>query len=348
VGTASSQFRPISSTRTLTPYQGPEDLKIVEIASPTPKPDEYLIAIEAAATNFFDLLQIRGKYQHQPPLPWTAGAEFAGRILRAPASPPGGRAPRFRPGDRVFGASQGSFADQILAREEQLRPVPRGWSSFDAAGLFVTAPTSYGALVTRAGVKQGDWVLVHAAAGGVGLAAVQIAKAFGATVVATAGTPHKLEVAKRFGADHVVDYRQKDWPEQVKKLTPKGRGVDIVYDPVGKITESTKCTAWNGRLLVIGFAGGDIEKVATNRILLKNISLVGLHWGMYAKNEPETVETVWKGLYELMESGKLKGTCFTDREFVGLQSVPEALRALGGRETWGKVVVKLPQSEAKL
>lgn len=193
----------------------------------------------------------------------------------------------------------------------------------------------------------GDWVLVHAAAGGVGLAAVQIAKAFGATVVATAGTQHKLDVAKSFGADHLIDYRQKDWPDKVKKLTPMGRGVDIVYDPVGLIAQSMKCTAWNGRLLVIGFAAGDIEKMATNRILLKNVSVVGLHWGAYATNQPEMVETVWNGLFELMESGKFRGTCFTDKEYLGLESIPEALKALGARDTWGKVVVKVPQSEGQ-
>lgn len=206
---------------------------------------------------------------------------------------------------------------------------------------YVSTPQTL-ALISQLTVP-GDWVLVHAAAGGVGLAAVQIAKAFGATVVATAGTKHKLDVAKSFGADHLIDYRQKDWPNQVKKLTPKGRGVDIVYDPVGLITESMKCTAWNGRLLVIGFAAGDIEKMATNRILLKNVSVVGLFWGAYATNEPEAVEPVWKGLFDLMESGKFRGTCYTDKEFVGLETVPEALKALGARDTWGKVVVKVPQ-----
>ena len=186
-------------------------------------------------------------------------------------------------------------------------------------------------------------MLVHAAAGGVGLAAVQIAKAFGATVIATAGTAHKLEVAKSYGADFVVDYGDPKWPEMVKKLTPKGRGVDIVFDPVGMIDKSTKCTAWNGRLLVIGFAAGSIEKVAMNKILLKNISVVGLHWGQYAVHEPETVETVWEGLFELMAQGKFRGTVYTDREYVGLESVPEALESLGSRGTWGKVVVKVPQ-----
>lgn len=224
-----------------------------------------------------------------------------------------------------------------------LRPVPEGWSFFDAAGLFVTAPTSYGALVVRAKVKKGDWVLVHAAAGGVGLAAVQIAKAFGATVIATAGSKHKLDVAKSFGADYGIDYNDATWPDQVKKLTPNGRGVDIVYDPVGLVDKSTKCIAWNGRILVIGFAGGPIEKVATNKILLKNISVVGLHWGMYAKNEPQMVEEVWDGIFKLIKEKKFRGTVFTDVEFVGLETVPKALKSLGSRGTWGKVVVKLPQ-----
>lgn len=116
-----------------------------------------------------------------------------------------------------------------------------------------------------------------------------------------------------------------------------------MYDPVGLIAQSMKCTAWNGRLLVIGFAAGDIEKMATNRILLKNVSVVGLHWGAYSVNEPEAIEGVWEGIFKLMEEGKYRGTCFTDQEFVGLESVPAALKALGGRETWGKVVIKVPQ-----
>jgi NADPH:quinone reductase-like Zn-dependent oxidoreductase len=251
-------------------------------------------------------------------------------------------------------------------------PVPEGWSFTEAAGLFVTAPTSYGALVVRAGVKKGDWVLVHAAAGGVGLAAVQgmffggfhsccslgiyhvsnrgslVAKAFGATVIATAGSERKLEVARSFGADHVVDYRDDKWPEQVKKLTPRGRGVDIVYDPVGMVDKSTKCVAWNGRVLIVGFAAGSIEKVAMNKVLLKNISLVGIHWGQYQFREKETEVAVWQGIMKLIAEGKFRGTEFTDREFVGLESVRDALRALGSRETWGKVVVRIPQTESKL
>lgn len=260
------------------------------------------------------------------------------------ATPVSSKSPKFPVGSRVFGASQGAYATKVCATEEQLLPVPRGWSFTDAAGLFVTAPTSYGALVLRAGVKAGDWVLVHAAAGGVGLAAVQIAKAFGATVIATAGTARKLEVARAFGADHVIDYRDASWPDQVRKLTPKGRGVDIVYDPVGLVDKSTKCVAWNGRILVVGFAAGSIEKVAMNKVLLKNISLVGIHWGAYSKFERQTIPVVWEGIGKLIEQGKFKGTVFSDKEFVGLEAVPDALIALGGRESWGKVVVKVPQS----
>ena len=179
-----------------------------------------------------------------------------------------------------------------------------------------------------------DWELIYL---------VTVAKAFGATVIATAGTERKLEVAKSFGADHVIDYRNPKWPELVKKLTPKGRGVDIVYDPVGLVDKSTKCIAWNGRILVVGFAGGTIEKVAMNKVLLKNISLVGIHWGQYGVQEKEAVPVVWRGINKLVDEGKFRGTEFTDKEFVGLEQVPNALLALGGRETWGKVVVKIPQ-----
>lgn len=321
---------------------GPQDLTVTTLPNPTPSPEQYLIAIRATATNFFDLLQIRGKYQHQPDLPWISGSEFSGTILSTPSSNPN---PAFQKGDKVFGAAQGGYSTHVCATEAHLRLVPKGWSFVDAAGLMVTAPTSYAALVTRARVKRGDYVLVHAAAGGVGLAAVQVAKAFGATVIATAGSARKLEVAKGYGADFGVDYNQPKWEDEVKKLTPKGRGVDIVFDPVGMVNTSLRCTTWNGRIIVIGFAAGNIEKVAMNRVLLKNVSLVGLHWGMYAKEEVATVEEVWGGLFRLMEQGKFRGTVYSDRKFCGLESVREALGMLGRRETWGKVVVEVPDGE---
>lgn len=175
---------------------------------------------------------------------------------------------------------------------------------------------------------------------------VIVAKAFGATVIATASTEHKLSIARRFGADHTVSYNDPSWPQKVKSLTPKSRGVDIVYDPVGLVDLSTKCTAWNGRILVVGFAAGNIEKVPTNKFLLKNISLVGIHWGAYAKNEPQTGIKVWMGIMDLVKQGKLRGTEYTDEEFVGLERMKDALIALGSRGTWGKVVVKIPQEGA--
>lgn len=228
-------------------------------------------------------------------------------------------------------------------------PVPPGWGFLEAAGLMVTAPTSYAALVHCAGVTKGQYVLIHAAAGGVGLAAVQIAKAFGATVIATAGSKRKWEVARNFGADHIVDYSNDGWPEEVRKLTPKGKGVDIVYDPVGMVNASLKCTSWGGKILVIGFTSGNIEKVAMNKVLLKNVSLIGMTWGSYSKEAPEMIGKVWEDLFRLMKEGKFRGTLYTDREFHGLETVGEALGMLGRRETWGKVVVSVPQgTESKL
>lgn len=276
--------------------------------------------------------------------------EFAGTVLATPTNP--SKPARFKRGDRVFGANQGAYSTHILAREDTLFLIPSGWSFEDAAGLFVTAPTSYGGLVHRARVQPGEWVLVHAAAGGVGLAAVQIAKAMGATVVATASTERKRQVARQFGADYVIDYRDKSWPDVVKKLCAQHRtgngkaGVDVVYDPVGMIEASLKCVAWDARLLVIGFAAGKIEKVALNRVLLKNVSIIGLHWGEYARFEPESVGTVWNGIFDLIAQEKFKGTTFKDETFVGLENVPRALQALGTRETWGKVVVQIIDDRA--
>ncbi|KIX97099.1 uncharacterized protein Z520_07213 [Fonsecaea multimorphosa CBS 102226] len=343
---------------------GPQDLFVTTLPTPSPHPTKYLIKIRACGTNFFDLLQIQGKYQHQPPLPWIAGMEFAGVVVATPTTREGSKSAvassldgtvstqtdhQFKVGDRVFGATHGAYSSHILASEDSLFPVPHGWSFADAAGVYVTTPTAYGALVVRANVQPGEWVLVHAGAGGVGLSAVQIAKALGATVVATAGSERKRQVCLDYGADYVVDYRDKSWPQRVIGLCEQHRtgngkkGVDVVYDPVGMIDPSIKCIAWNGRLLVIGFAGGSIEKVAMNRVLLKNISIVGLHWGAYSQHERETIPKVWKGIFDLINSGKLKGITYTDKHYKGLEEVPQALIALGARDTWGKVVVELDE-----
>lgn len=225
--------------------------------------------------------------------------------------------------------------------------MPVGWGEDDtaaAAGLFVTAPTSYAALVLRANLQHGEWVLIHAAAGGIGLAAVQIAKALGGFVIAAAGTASKLAIAKKYGADKTVDYSMAGWEEEVRKMTPRGEGVDIVIDPVGMVNKSLKCVRWNARIVVIGFTSGRVEEVKMNRVLLKNVSLVGLHWGLYAKEEAERVEEVWSGIEGLIAKGQFREMGF-ERRWKGLRKVGEGLVALGGRGTWGKVLVDVVDGE---
>jgi NADPH2:quinone reductase len=205
--------------------------------------------------------------------PFTLGLEFAGTVISSPT----GTSPTFKPGDRVFGGHLGSYAEYISVPASHLRRIPSHWDFASAAGLAATAPVSYGALITRGKLKKGEAVLVHAAAGGLGLMAVQIAKAAGARVIATASTKEKLDVARRFGADECVDYAENmEWWKEVLQLT-NGRGVDVVYDPVGLVDKSLKCLKHKGRVLVVGFAGidGEMEKIATNRVLLKQAQLIG-------------------------------------------------------------------------
>ena len=241
----------------------------------------------------------------------------------------------------MFGVAQGAFATHIACSEDALHPIPSGWGFDGAAGLPVTASTAYAALTTRAAVSKGEYVLVHAAAGGIGLAAVQIAKALGASVIACVGSESKGRVAQSFGADAVVDYTRDQWWKEVQASTPDSRGVDVVIDSVGLVEGSLKCMRWGGRLVIVGFAGGRIEEVKMNRILLKNVSIMGLHWGTYATNSPDTVDKVWQNLYRMMDDGVLKPTIFNDRNFKGLSTVQDALIALEKRETWGKVIVNV-------
>jgi NADPH2:quinone reductase len=202
--------------------------------------------------------------------PFTLGLEFAGTIISAPSTA------KFKVGDRVFGGGVGSFAQFTAVKESSLHLIPPNWSYAAAAGLAATAPVSYGGLVIRGGLKKGEVVLVHAAAGGLGLMAVQIAKAVGARVIGTAGSEEKLKIVKRFGADEVLNYSEEGWWQQVLKLT-NGVGVDVVFDSVGLVDKSLKCLKHQGRVLVIGFAGteGNIERIAMNRVLLKQAHIIG-------------------------------------------------------------------------
>ncbi|KAG6372316.1 hypothetical protein JVT61DRAFT_7756 [Boletus reticuloceps] len=322
-------------------WKHPSELALVHNApEPATGPEDVLVDVHSAGLNFFDILQAQGKYQVKPPFPFTLGAEFAGKIASNSQIPKG--CP-FKSGDRVFGSAQGAFADRIAVRWNSIIPLPDNLTFDQGAGLFITWPTSYEALVGRAELKPGETILVNAAAGGVGIAAVQLAKVLGARVIAAAGSQSKLDICKQYaGADYTVDYTTPDWQKQVLKIT-EGRGVDVVYDPVGRIKDSLKCIAFKGRALVIGFAAGRIENLPLNLVLLKNISIMGLHWGLYAHKEPSRLLVVWKELLSLLSSGKVKPIVYST--VYPLAHAMEGLGALERRETWGKVVVRVRDDE---
>jgi NADPH2:quinone reductase len=232
----------------------------------------------------------------------------------------------------------GSFADQMAVEDHYAFPVPDSIDDLDAAAMHVIYQTSYVGLVHRAQLQPGETLLVHGGSGGVGTSAIQIGKALGATVIATASTEEKLEVCKRAGADQVIPYRDVDFVSAVKEATD-GRGADVIYDPVGGdvFDKSSKCIAFGGRLLVIGFASGRIPEITANRILLKNISIVGLHWGAYYQHDPETVTRTHEKLLELHRDGKIKPILFGN---FTMPELPEALAAIAERRSWGKIVVR--------
>ena len=224
-----------------------------------------------------------------------------------------------------------------MAAADRVHAIPDGMPFDQAAAFFVVYQTGYAALVRRAALQPGEWLLVHGAAGGVGLAAVQLGKALGARVIATAGTPEKLEIARKSGADVLVDYATEDWVERVKSVTG-GEGADVIYDPVGGdvFDGSTKCLAFEGRLLTIGFAGGRIPTVAVNRLLLKNISVVGVHWGYYRRRGSPLVQVWMDALLTLYDEGRIRPVIYRTYP---LREAAAALQALASRESYGKVVL---------
>jgi NADPH2:quinone reductase len=314
-------------------WQEPKELVARELPDPVPRAGEVVLEVEAAGCNFFDILLVQGKYQMKPAFPFVPGAEVAGVVRELGPGVSG-----VELGARVFaGLALGAFAERVALPASALHRMPDAMSFPEGAAFPVVYPTSFAALVYRANLRAGETLLVHAAAGGVGIAAVQIGKALGARVIATAGGADKLDVARRAGADEAIDYSRGDWVEAVKRAT-NGRGADVIYDPVGGeiFDGSMKCIAWNGRLLVIGFASGVIPEVKANRILLKNISVVGLHWGAYAQHEPERVPEVFAGLAKLYDEGHVRPVIFGT---YSLDEVPQALEALAGRATFGKVII---------
>ncbi|KAI9148545.1 hypothetical protein H9P43_010143 [Blastocladiella emersonii ATCC 22665] len=316
-----------------------DDLPVVPTRTPIPQPaaGQVLVRVRASGANFFDILLVQGKYQYKPKGAFVPGTEFAGVVEAV-----GAGVTSLAPGDRVFGAVQvGAYATHVVCPAAGLFKIPRALTFAQAAGISITYPTSYAALVLRANVQPGETVLVHAGAGGVGLAAIQIAKLLGALVIGTASSAEKLRVMRENGADHVINYAAEDWVARVREITDK-RGVNVVFDPVGLIDMSLKVAAWNARLVVVGFARlapGASEGIMTNRVLLKNVSVMGVFWGNYAVHEPRTVGVVWKQLLRWFDEEKLHPVVFP-REFKGLASVKDALMCLGSRrESHGKVVV---------
>ncbi len=314
-------------------WMEPSELRVHEIPEPEVPPGNLLVEVRAAGCNFFDILMVQGQYQVKPPFPFIPGAEIGGVVCALGEGVEG-----FAVGDRVCASvGTGAFAERCLALPGSCWQIPDGMSFEEGAALPVVYPTSYAALVYRADLVPGETLLVHAAAGGVGISAVQIGKALGARVIATAGGAEKCEVAKRAGADLCIDYTDGDFVEEVREFT-EGRGADVIYDPVGgDITDkSLKCIAWNGRLLIIGFASGQIPEIKANRILLKNIAVTGLHWGAHAKFEPEKIPLTFDALFELHEEGHIEPVLYRN---YSLEEVPAALEALGSRRSYGKVII---------
>ncbi len=311
----------------------PKDLEYVEVPTPTPGPGEILIDVKAVGCNFPDILIVQGKYQKHPPLPFSPGVEASG-VVRAC----GTGVTRFAPGDRVFALTGwGAYAEVVAVPDGRVYALPSTLDFDEGAAFGLVYQTSYCALVHRARLRAGEWLLVHGAAGGVGLAAVQIGKALGARIIATAGTPEKLDIARQSGADVLVDYRTEDWVARVKEVTG-GAGADVIYDPVGGdvFDGSSRCIAFEGRLLVIGFAGGRIPEIAANRILLKNISVVGVHWGLYQERGSPLVARWMDDLLALVARGQLRPVIY--KRFP-LARAAVALAAIGSRESYGKVVL---------
>jgi NADPH2:quinone reductase len=308
-------------------------LRLAEVPDPEPGPGQVLVRVRGAAANFPDVLMCRGGYQVRPPLPYVPGIELCGEVVAAGPGVTG-----IAPGDRLVGGPVGgAFAELTLMNAATALPAPDGLDDAEAAAFFVTYQTGWFGLYRRAGLVAGETLLVHAAAGGVGSGAVQLGKAAGARVIGVAGGEQKAEAARALGADVVIDRNSStDFVEVVKEVTG-GRGADVVYDPVGGDTyaRSTKCIAFEGRILIIGFAGGQIQSAALNHALIKNYSIVGLHWGLYQSKNPQLIRDCHAQLSKLVADGAIRPLV---SERLGLDEVPAGLQRLADGGTVGRVV----------
>ncbi|MGW0860348.1 NADPH:quinone oxidoreductase family protein [Streptomyces sp. NPDC002690] len=309
-----------------------EVMTLDETDRPVPGEGQALLRVRAANINFPDALLCRGQYQVRPPLPFTPGVEICGetedgrRVLATPALPHGG------------------LAEYVVVDEASLLPAPDALDDAEAAALHIGYQTGWFGLHRRARIQPGETLLVHAAAGGVGSAAVQLGKAAGATVIGVAGGPEKAAVARELGCDLVIDRRTEDIVAVVKEATG-GRGADVVYDPVGgdAYAKSVKCVAFEGRIVVVGFAGGTIPTPALNHVLVKNYSVLGLHWGLYNTKDPAAVRACHDELTELADQGLVKPLV---SERVPMSAAADAVQRVANGTTTGRVVV-LPTGGAR-
>ena len=314
-------------------WGGPETLAIENLILADPKAGEVKIRVRAAGVNFPDVLIIQKKYQLQPPLPFSPGAEVSGDVISV-----GEGVTRFKAGDRVVSfCGIGGFAEEVIAPEAVTLPMPSG-VSYELAAVFSLAyGTAWHAVRDRGALQAGETMLVLGAAGGVGLAAVEIGKALGARVVAAASTDEKLDVCKQHGADALINYGSGDLREAIKRECGKS-GPDVIYDPVGgKFAEPAfRSIAWRGRYLVVGFADGEIPALALNLALLKGASLVGVFWGEFAKREPQNNQKGMAEMFGWIREGKLKPRISKTYK---LEEVPQALMDMAARRVTGKVVI---------
>ncbi|WP_433548986.1 NADPH:quinone oxidoreductase family protein [Streptomyces sp. CA-294286] len=309
-----------------------EVMRLEEVDRPVPGDGQVLLKVRAANINFPDALLCRGQYQVRPPLPFTPGVEICGetgdgrRVLANPALPYGG------------------FAEYVVADEAALLPAPDSLDDAEAAALHIGYQTGWFGLHRRARIQAGETLLVHAAAGGVGSAAVQLGRAAGARVIGVVGGPEKAAVARELGCDLVIDRRSENVVGAVKEATA-GRGADVVYDPVGgeAYTQSTKCIAFEGRIVVVGFASGTIPAPALNHALVKNYAVLGLHWGLYARKDPAAVAGCHTELTRLAAEGAVTPLV---SERVPLKDAADAVQRVADGRSTGRITV-LPEGASR-
>jgi NADPH2:quinone reductase len=315
-------------------YGGPDDLELKDIAEPTAGPGEAVVTVKAAALNFFDTLLIAGKYQVKPPFPFSPASELAGVVASVGPGVTGLAA-----GDRVVGwMGSGAARERVVIKAERLAKLPDNLDFDRAAGLTVTYGTTVHALKDRAQLTAGETLAVLGAAGGTGLAAVELGKLMGARVIACASSAEKLDFARAHGADETIDYASEDLKDALRRVTG-GRGVDVVYDPVGGAyaEAAVRSMAWGGRFLVIGFAAGEIPKLPLNLVLLRGCDVRGVFWGQFTERFPERHRANMAELLTWCAEGKLSAHVHA---VYPLERTAEALKALSDRKAMGKILLR--------